>query len=79
MFDKNSVMWAGSAGLIFTDENGNSFLIDSQKLSLGENEVILFSKRIKRFGCNKEITDKEREIIISKVLELTQDINWKIQ
>jgi len=79
MFDKNSVICTGGSGLVFTDENGKSFLVDSQKLSLGVNERVLFSKGIKRFCCNKELTDKERKMIISKVLDLTPDIKWLIQ
>ena len=72
-------MWAGHTELVFTDENNNSFLVDSQKLSLGENKRILFSNRIRRFGCNKDITAEEREIIVSKVLTLTPEIKWQIQ
>ena len=77
MLEKNSIMYAGETGLIFTDENGKSFLVDSPKLSSGER--VLFSGRIKQFGCNTDITAEEREKIISKVLELTPKTKWKIQ
>ena len=76
MLEKNSIMCAGETGLIFTDENGKSFLVDSPKLSSGER--VLFSGRIKQFGSNTDITAEEREKIISKVLELTPKTKWKI-
>ena len=79
MFDKNSVMCMGSAGLLFTDENGKSYLVDSHKLLLGENERVLFSNRIERFDSKQELTNIERETIIAKVMELTPEIKWKIQ
>ena len=72
-------MFTGDLGLVFTDETGHSFLIESQKLLLGENERVLFSKRIKRLSSNKEITDKERKKIVSRVLELKKDIKWQIK
>ena len=77
MFDKNSVMCAGSSGLIFTDENGRSFIIDSPKLSSGER--VLFSSRVRQFGSNADLPAEEQETIIAKVLELTPNIKWNIQ
>ena len=77
MLDKNSVMCAGSSGLIFTDENGKSFMVDSPKLSSGGR--VLFTGRIKRFGCKTDTTAEEREKIIAKILELTPNIEWNIQ
>jgi hypothetical protein len=69
-------MSAGETGLVVTDENGKSFLVDCPKLSSGER--VLFSSRIQRLYCKTEITDEEREKIISKVLELTPEIKWQI-
>jgi len=75
MHEKNTIICTGS-GLLFTDESGNSFLIDCPKLASGER--ILFSSRIKRIGPDKEMSEKEREIIVSKVLELTPETKWRI-
>jgi hypothetical protein len=69
-------MSAGETGLIVTDENGKSFLVDSPKVSSGER--ILFSSRIKRLDCKTDITNEEREKIISKLLELAPEIKWQI-
>ena len=79
MFERNTVVNTGVSGLVFTDENGKSFFIDSKKLLVGSNERVLFSRGIERVCCNKEISDREREIIISKVLELTPEIKWRVQ
>ena len=64
MFEKNSVVFAGEEGLFFTDENGETFFAECQKLS--SNEWVLFSRSIRRI-CISELTDEEREIIISKI------------
>jgi hypothetical protein len=77
VFEKNSVTCAGATELLFTDEKGKSFVINCPKLS--QVERVLFSSRIKRLGSNGKLTDNEQEIIISKVLQLTPDIKWKIQ
>ena len=78
MFKKNSVMCTGVEGFVFTDENGESFLLNCRKLSSGEYDRLLFASRIRRLGSNVEITEQEQKIIISKVLELTPDIKWQI-
>ena len=77
MLKENSLTCTGGTGLIFTDENGKQFWVDSPKLSSGER--VLFTGRIKRFGCNTNTTAEEREAIIAKILELTPDIEWNIQ
>ena len=65
MFKKNSVVFAGEEGLFFTDENGETLFAKCQKLS--SDEWVLFSSSIKRICCITELTDEEREIIISKI------------
>ena len=70
MRDKNSVIFTGT-GLLFTDENGNIFLISCHNLMASEYDMVLFSKGIRQIGCKKELSDSDREEIISKIVELT--------
>ena len=79
MSDKNSIMWAGEMNLIFTDEAGEPFVINCPKISTAKTERLLFSKEIRRFCGDRAITAEKREKIISKVLELTPEINWIIK
>ena len=79
MNDRNSIKFPDASELLFTDENGKSFLANIQVLSIGEYDMVLFSNKIKRFCPDKELSAEEREIIISKILELTPDIRWQIQ
>ena len=76
MHEKNTIICTGGSGLLFTDENGKTYLIDCPKLASGER--ILFSSRIKQICSDKEMSEKEREIIVSKVLELTPETKWRI-
>jgi len=64
MFKKNSVVFAGEEGLIFTDETGETFFAECQKIS--SDKWMLFSDSIRRISI-RELTDEEREIIISKI------------
>jgi len=77
MDDKNSVKFVGHSGLIFTDENGEAYCIYSKTLPLGN--MVLHSKEIKPLNGNRELSDEDREIIVSKILELTKHIKWQIK
>jgi hypothetical protein len=79
MNDKNSVKFTGDAGLLFTDEKGVIFCVYTQTLPFGQSDMVLYSKEIRRIGSKRELTDNEREMIISKILELTPHIKWQIQ
>jgi len=70
MRDKNSVIVIGT-GLLFTDENGKIFLISCHNLMSSEYDKVLFSKGIRQIGCKNELSDSDREKIISKIVELT--------
>ena len=78
MADNNEVLFIGT-GAIFIGENSKKFLIDTQILSHSENERVLFFNKVRRFGCKTVLTDKERELVVSKVVELTTEIKWQVQ
>jgi len=79
MEDKNSVKFIGSSGLLYTNENGETFCVYTETLPLEKSAMVLYSKEIKPLGCNRELTDNDRETIISKILELTKYIKWQIK
>ena len=78
MKDKNSVLFIES-GLLFTDENGNNFLVNCHNLFASEYNKVLFSKRIRQMGGKEVSSDSDREKIISKIVELTPQIKWLIK
>ena len=79
MEDKNSVKFIGRRGLVFTDEDGVRYCVYIKTLSSGEYDMVLYSKDIRPLDIERKLNDNERETIISKILELTKDINWQIK
>ena len=79
MEDKNSVKFIGRSGLLYTDENGKTFCVYTETLPMRQFDMVLYSREIKPLGCNRELSDNDREMIISKILELTKHINWQIK
>jgi hypothetical protein len=78
MENKCSVEFIGRTGLLFTNENGERFCVYCRTLPEGKFDKVLYSKDIRPIDCDRELTDNERETIISKILELTKKIKWKI-
>jgi hypothetical protein len=79
MNNRNSVNFVGHSGLLFTDENGETFCVYTETLRTGKSDMVLYSNDIKPLGCNRELTDNDREKIISKILELTKYVEWQIK
>ena len=78
MEDKNSVKFAGSSGLLYTDDDGETFCVYTETLPRGMYDMVLYANEIKALGSNRDLTKKDRELIISKILELTKHIKWQI-
>ena len=78
MKGKSSVKFVENAGLTFTDEDGVEYFVLIKTISSEEYDKILYSKDIKP-RCRKELSDSDREKIISKILELTKDIKWQVR
>ena len=79
MSDRNTVKIVGRSELLYKDENGKSFLAKIQVLPNGEYDMALFTREIQPMYSNEKLTETDREIIISKILELSPDIKWQIQ
>ena len=79
MENKNSVKFIGRRGLIFTDEDGVRYCVYIKTLSSGEYDMALYSKDIRPLDIERKLNKTEGETIISKILELTKDINWQIK
>ena len=75
--DKNSVLFTGT-GLLFTDENGEGFLVNCHNHLRSEYDKVLYSRGIKKLGCKKKLSDDDKERIIAKIIELTPQIKWLI-
>jgi len=78
MEDKNSVKFIGRSGLLYTDENSETFCVYTETLPSEKSTMVLYSNEIKSLG-GRELTDNDRETIISKILELTKHVEWQIK
>ena len=76
MVEKSSVMFVGRYGLIFTDEDGIMYNVHIEK---NEDTGTLLKQGIKALNKDKLLTNKDIEMIISKVLSLTPEIKWEIE
>ena len=79
MEDKNSVKFIGRSGLLYTNENGETFCVYTETLPMRQFDMVLYPREIKPLGCNRELSVNDRENIISKICELTKHINWQIK
>jgi len=80
MADNNcSILFTGLSGLLFTDEKGKEYIVNTETIMTGTHDKVLFSKRITPIDRERKLSEKDRELIVSKILNLTKDIRWLIQ
>ena len=65
--------------MLFTDEKGKEYIVDTETIMTGTHDKVLFSKRITPIDRERKLSEKDRELIVSKILNLTKDIRWLIQ
>ena len=69
-------MFVGKYGLIFTDEDGIMYNVHIDKHG---SEGTLFRKGISAVNKYKLLTGEDVEMIISKILSITTEIEWEIK
>jgi hypothetical protein len=79
MSNKCSIYFTGRAGLLFTDENGERYRIDTEMLASKKYDMVIYQKDIEPIDRDLKLNDKDKEIIISKILGLTEGIKWMVQ
>jgi len=79
MNKKNSIQFTGRAGLLFTDENGMTYRVSSEILASKKYDMVIFTKDIEPIDSNHKFEDKDKEMIISKIFELTKGIKWLVK
>jgi len=79
MNKKNSIQFTGRAGLLFTDENGMTYRVNSEILASKQYDMVIFTKDIEPKDSNHKLEDKDKEMIISKIFELTKGIKWLVK
>jgi len=76
MGKKNSVMFIGKYGLLYTDEEGIMYtvLIDRQgsKGKFKKKDILALNKR-------KQLMVSDIELIVSKILSLTPEVEWEVK
>ena len=68
-------MFVGKYGLLFTDEDGTIYNVHIDRHG---NEGTLIKKGISAINTDKMLTGKDVEMIVSKILSITPDIEWEI-
>ena len=76
MTEKNSIMFVGKYGLLFTDEN---HIIYNVHIDRHGNEGTLLKKGIVAINESNLLTEQKIEQINSKILSLTPDIKWEVK
>ena len=79
MSEENSVKFIGNSGLLYTDENSETFCVYTETLPYKKSCMVMYAKDIMPLYSNRELTENERETIVEKILELTQEINWQFR
>ena len=80
MTNKNcSIQFTGSSGLLFIDEDDVMYGVNAETITLGEYNKVLFLNSIRPLTGWKEINDADRELIVSKILNLTKGTKWLIK
>ena len=71
-----SILFAGLSDLIFIDEKGMEYVVNTERLGIGTHDMILFSRRISPVCGTQKLSAKDRALIVSKILNLTKNIKW---
>ena len=76
MIEKNSIIFIGRYGLLFTDEDQTTYNVHIDR---HENGGTLLKKGIVAINESNLLTEQKIEQIISKILSLTPDIKWEVK
>jgi len=73
---KVSILFTGSSGLLYTDENGMEYKVHTERKGY---TIVLSKKNIKATDSDRTLDDKESEIIISKIFNLMKGLDWRAE
>ena len=77
--NKCTIHFTGRAGILFTDENGIQYDIDTEMLASKKYDIALSKRSIKPVAENLKLSDNDKDIIVSKILEFTPGIKWLVE
>ena len=79
MNKKNSIQFTGRAGLLFTDENGMTYRVNSEILASKQYDMAIFTKDMEPKDTNNKLEDKGKEsiVIVENARKLRDDSKVK--
>ena len=74
--NKNSILFTGCCGLIFTDENGKEYKVHTKRDGY---TLVLSKENIKATDSDQTLDDNEREQVIAKILKIMGGLEWRFE
>ncbi len=74
-----NIQVSGRAGILFTDDDGTTYKVGTEMLMSKRYDMVLYSNDIEPIDSDIKLTNKEKEIIVSKIVNFTKGIKWLIE
>jgi len=79
MIEENKIKFLGRSDIQFTDEKGISYIIGSEMLASKKYDMVIFTKEIEPVDKKNMLNDEDKQVIISKLFDLTKGIKWLVK
>ena len=76
---RKSIQFTGRAGLLYTDESGNIFKVNTEMLSSKDYDMVIYVDDIANVNKNLNLTIEHKKAIAAQIIELTKGIKWLIR
>ena len=77
--NKKTIQFPGRAGLLYTDESGNIFKVNTEMLASKEYDMVIYVEDIVNINKNINLTMAEKKNVAIQIIELTKGIKWLIR
>lgn len=77
--NKRTIQFTGRAGLLYTDESGNIFKVNTEMLASKEYDMVIYVEDIVNINKNINLTMAEKKNVAIQIIELTKGIKWLIR
>jgi len=73
-----SIKFLGRSGILFKDEKGIRYRINSEMLACKKYDMVIFTKDIKPLNKKIKLNDEDKKVILSKLFDMTKGIKWLV-
>ncbi|KGN78163.1 hypothetical protein HW49_09180 [Porphyromonadaceae bacterium COT-184 OH4590] len=77
--NKSTIQFTGRAGLLYTDESGNIFKVNTEMLASKDYDMVIYVEDIVNINKNINLTMAEKKNVAIQIIELTKGIKWLIR